>query len=71
MAISEELNEFVREALSRGVSRGDITVALHQAGWGAEQVKAALCHEGEVGRWQSSQRLEKPAWTWLGLVVPR
>ena len=49
MAISEELNEFVREALSRGVSRGDITVALHQAGWGAEQVTAALDQYADAG----------------------
>ena len=33
--------------------------------------KFALCQVGEVMLWQSSHRLENPAWTWLGLVVPR
>lgn len=42
MAISEELTLFVREALSRGVSRADVAAALQQAGWRPEQVKAAL-----------------------------
>ena len=42
MATSDELTDFVREALSRGLSRGQIEAALKQAGWSAAQVDGAL-----------------------------
>ncbi len=42
MAISAELQGFVREALGRGVSRNQVEHALAQAGWESDQVKGAL-----------------------------
>ena len=42
MAASDELIGFVREALTRGLSRGQVEAALGQAGWSPEQVRAAL-----------------------------
>jgi hypothetical protein len=38
----EELQRFVREALSRQIPRADIEKALGQAGWRAEQIRDAL-----------------------------
>lgn len=42
MARTEEVREFVREALGRGLARPDIQQALEQAGWRPEQVRKAL-----------------------------
>jgi hypothetical protein len=42
MAASDELVGFVREALSRGLSRREVETALGVAGWSPEQVHAAL-----------------------------
>lgn len=42
MATSEDLIGFVREALGRGLPRERIEAALRDAGWPAEQVRAAL-----------------------------
>lgn len=42
MAISEELNGFVRDTLTRGLSRSQIGNVLEEAGWTREQVNGAL-----------------------------
>ena len=42
MAISEELLNFVRNALARGLSRAEIEDALLKAGWRTDQVQSAL-----------------------------
>lgn len=42
MAVSDELFAFVRDALTRGLSRRDVEAALKQAGWSPERVDAAL-----------------------------
>ena len=42
MAVSNELTDFVRNALERGQSREQIAQALSAAGWRDEQVKAAI-----------------------------
>lgn len=42
MAVSDELIGFVRDALTRGLSRPQIEEALRQAGWNREQVSRAL-----------------------------
>jgi hypothetical protein len=42
VAVSDELLGFVRDALSRGLSRGQIEDVLKQAGWNSAQVTAAL-----------------------------
>jgi hypothetical protein len=44
----DELNRFVREALSKGVPRGEIRQVLLQAGWPPQQVEAALGAYAEV-----------------------
>lgn len=48
MNASEELIEFVRDALGRGLPRVRIEEALLQAGWDRDQVKAALAAFAEV-----------------------
>lgn len=48
MAIPDELQTFVKEALSRGLARADIQAALKQAGWEEEQVDSALSNYSEV-----------------------
>jgi Domain of unknown function (DUF5671) len=48
MAISDELFAFVRDALTRGLSRRDVEVALRQAGWSPERVDAALAAFAQV-----------------------
>ena len=42
MAVNEELIDFVRDALSRKVSRSEIEQALQRGGWTKEQTRAAL-----------------------------
>jgi hypothetical protein len=42
MTPTDELTGFVREALTRGIPRDDVSAALHSAGWNPEQVQAAL-----------------------------
>jgi hypothetical protein len=42
VAVSEELLIFVRDALSRGLSRDRVEVVLMQAGWTSEQARNAL-----------------------------
>jgi len=48
MAVSEELLEFVRDALSRGLPRAQIHEALTKAGWTADQTRAALAAFADV-----------------------
>ena len=48
MAIDDELNVFVREALSRGTPRGGVAQVLKSAGWDAHQVKGALAGFADV-----------------------
>ena len=42
MAATQDLELFVRDALSRGQSRDAIEAALDQAGWPKEQIRSAL-----------------------------
>ena len=42
MAVNEDLTEFVREALNRGLPRDEIRGVLSQADWSDEEVQAAL-----------------------------
>jgi hypothetical protein len=42
MAANDELVAFVRDALTRGLSRGEVEDALRRAGWDAEQARSAL-----------------------------
>ncbi len=44
----EELNRFLRDSLSRGISRAEIELALLQAGWHSAQVKKALSAYADV-----------------------
>lgn len=48
MAINEELLDFVKDALARGLSRADIENALLQAGWKPDQVKSALAAFAQI-----------------------
>lgn len=48
MAVDNELQGFVRDALARSVSRADIKNVLVRAGWDSEQVRAALAAFAEV-----------------------
>lgn len=48
MAVSEELDVFVRDALARGQSRAQIAEVLHKAGWTSEQTRAALAAYAEL-----------------------
>lgn len=48
MAIDEELLDFVRNALARGLSRPQINEALLKAGWETSQVKSALNAFAEI-----------------------
>ncbi len=48
MAIPDELQSFVKEALTRGLTRADIEAALLGAGWEREQVRASLRSYAEV-----------------------
>ena len=48
MAINEELLNFVRDALARGLSRPQIEDALLRAGWESDQVKSALAAFAEI-----------------------
>jgi len=42
MAAGDELVDFVRDALARGVSRAQIEEALRKGGWTADQIRVAL-----------------------------
>ena len=42
MAAGDELVDFVRDALGRGVSRGQIEEALRNGGWTTDQIRSAL-----------------------------
>ncbi|MEQ9606599.1 MAG: DUF5671 domain-containing protein [Kiloniellaceae bacterium] len=44
----DDLNRFVREALSKGIARAEVRQALLRAGWAGEQVEAALGAYSEV-----------------------
>lgn len=48
MAVPEPLLAFVKEALARGTSRGEIETVLLTAGWEKDQVTAALRSYAEV-----------------------
>lgn len=48
MAATDELHDFVKEALAAGTSRTDVEGALVQAGWGAARARAALAEFAEV-----------------------
>jgi hypothetical protein len=48
MAASDDLIEFVRDALGRGLPRVQIVEVLQRAGWTSEQTKAALASYADV-----------------------
>jgi len=48
MAATDELHDFVKEALATGTSRTDVEGALVQAGWGAARARAALAEFADV-----------------------
>ncbi len=48
MAASDELQQFVRDSLSRGLPRAEIEAVLLAAGWPADQVRGALAGFAEV-----------------------
>lgn len=48
MAGTQELDQFVRDALMKGCSRESIEQALSQAGWAQEQVRAAMAAYADV-----------------------
>ncbi len=48
MAINEDLIRFVKEALGRGLSRGQTEEVLLRAGWKPDQVKGAMAAFAEV-----------------------
>src|SRR5262245_5319929 len=48
MAVSDDLVVFVRDALARGQTRGQIAEVLQKAGWTAEQTRAALAAYADV-----------------------
>lgn len=48
MATPEDLQDFVRESLSRGVPRAEIRAVLAQAGWEKEQVESAMASYADV-----------------------
>ncbi|MFQ5742209.1 MAG: DUF5671 domain-containing protein [Acidobacteriota bacterium] len=48
MAISEEIQGFVKDGLARGLSRAEIEDVLLRAGWTAEHVKGALGAFAEI-----------------------
>lgn len=48
MAIPDELQEFVKAGLARGLERPALHAALRQAGWDEEQVTAALSAYSEI-----------------------
>lgn len=43
-----EIDDFIRDALSKGVSKTDISTALKHEGWPDEEVKAALASFGDT-----------------------
>ncbi len=48
MATNDDLTEFVREALARGTSRGQVEEVLSRAGWSRDQITAALERYADV-----------------------
>lgn len=48
MAAGDELLDFVRDALGRGVSRTQIEEALRRGGWTTDQIRGALTAYAEV-----------------------
>jgi hypothetical protein len=48
MATTDELHDFVKDALARGVSRAEVEGVLVRAGWGATRAQAALSEFAEV-----------------------
>lgn len=48
MAVAEELQGFVKDSLSRGLSRAEIKHVLLQAGWPADHVNSALRGFAEI-----------------------
>jgi hypothetical protein len=48
MAASDELLDFVRDALARGLSRAQVEDALRKAGWTTDQTRAALGAFAEI-----------------------
>jgi hypothetical protein len=48
MAVNEELQSFVRDSLTKGLSRVQIEEALLKAGWESDQVKSALKAFAEI-----------------------
>lgn len=47
-AAAQDLDQFVRDALDKGLSRDAIAAALAQAGWPAEQARSALAAYADV-----------------------
>src|SRR6185295_6000265 len=48
MALNQDLMAFVKDALQRGVPRGDIEAVLLHAGWPHEQVRRAMAGFADV-----------------------
>jgi hypothetical protein len=48
VASRDDLDDFVRDALNRGVSRGEVHAALRVAGWAEAQVDSALARFAEI-----------------------
>ena len=48
MATNDDLHGFVRDALGRGISRGEVEGALTSAGWSTPQVRGALAEFADV-----------------------
>ena len=48
MAVSQELIDFVKDGLQRGIPRAQLEQALLGAGWNAEQVRGAIRSFAEV-----------------------
>lgn len=48
MAAGDDLHDFVREALGRGVPRARIEEALRRGGWTADQIRGALASFAEI-----------------------
>lgn len=60
MAINEELLNFVKDALARGLSRAEIEDALLQAGWKPDQAKSALGAFAQVDKFPIPVPKPKP-----------
>jgi hypothetical protein len=46
--MTNEVNEFIKVALSKGVAKSDISTALQQEGWTNEEIRAGLNNYGDT-----------------------